>query len=125
MELLNAKDVAENLDGWTGGDDFITKVFKFTDFAEAFGFMTRIAIIADKMDHHPEWFNVYNRVDVTLTTQRPCNHGFTVDQVESAPGQTLFYLGPFGADRFNDAQGLVHVSYSDASALRVAVQKLR
>lgn len=64
-------------------------------------------------------------VDVTLTTQRPCNHGFTVDQVESAPGQTLFYLGPFGADRFNDAQGLVHVSYSDASALRVAVQKLR
>jgi len=53
---------------WTGGDDFITKVFKFEDFAEAFGFMTRIAIIADKMDHHPEWFNVYNRVDVTLTT---------------------------------------------------------
>jgi 4a-hydroxytetrahydrobiopterin dehydratase len=56
------------LPGWTGGDDFITKVFKSGDFAEAFAFMTRIAIIAEKMDHHPEWFNVYNRVDVTLTT---------------------------------------------------------
>ena len=68
MALLNPKDVAAALPGWTGGDDFITKVFKFEDFAAAFGFMTRIAIIADKMDHHPEWFNVYNRVDVTLTT---------------------------------------------------------
>ncbi|GHA88352.1 putative pterin-4-alpha-carbinolamine dehydratase [Algimonas arctica] len=68
MKCLDPKDVAQNLPGWTGGDDFITKVFKFGDFAEAFGFMTRIAIIADKMDHHPEWFNVYNRVDVTLTT---------------------------------------------------------
>lgn len=68
MSVLNPKDVAENLDGWTGGDDFITKVFRFDDFATAFAFMTKIAIIADKMDHHPEWFNVYNRVDVTLTT---------------------------------------------------------
>ena len=68
MDILNPKDVAADLTGWTGGDDFITKVFKFDDFAEAFGFMTHIAIIADKMDHHPEWYNVYNRVDVTLTT---------------------------------------------------------
>jgi 4a-hydroxytetrahydrobiopterin dehydratase len=68
MDRLNPKDVAQELPGWTGGDDFITKVFKFGDFAEAFAFMTRIAIIAEKMDHHPEWFNVYNRVDVTLTT---------------------------------------------------------
>ncbi len=65
---LNPKDVAADLPGWTGGDDFITRVFKFDDFASAFGFMTQIAIHADKMDHHPEWFNVYNRVDVTLTT---------------------------------------------------------
>ena len=48
MNILNPKEVAEELDGWTGGDDFITKVFKFKDFAQAFGFMTRIAIIADK-----------------------------------------------------------------------------
>jgi len=68
MDLLNPKEAVENLAGWTGGDDFITKVFRFEDFAQAFGFMTQIAIIADKMDHHPEWFNVYNRVDVTLTT---------------------------------------------------------
>ena len=68
MEVLNAKDVAQSLEGWTGGDDFITKVFRFEDFASAFGFMAQIAIIADKMDHHPEWYNVYNRVDVTLTT---------------------------------------------------------
>ena len=68
LTLLDPKEVAENLPGWTGGPDFITKVFRFEDFAEAFGWMTRIAIIADKADHHPEWFNVYNRVDVTLTT---------------------------------------------------------
>jgi len=68
MTVLKPKDVAAKLEGWTGGDDFITKVFRFEDFAAAFGFMTRIAIVADKMDHHPEWFNVYNRVDVTLTT---------------------------------------------------------
>ncbi|MBB5517000.1 4a-hydroxytetrahydrobiopterin dehydratase [Rubricella aquisinus] len=48
--------------------DALTKTFKFADFAEAFAFMTRVAIVADKMDHHPEWFNVYNRVEVTLTT---------------------------------------------------------
>ncbi|WP_298918027.1 4a-hydroxytetrahydrobiopterin dehydratase [uncultured Algimonas sp.] len=68
MDRLDPKTAADKLPGWTGGDDFITKVYRFADFAEAFGFMTRIAIIADKMDHHPEWFNVYNRVDVTLTT---------------------------------------------------------
>jgi len=68
MDRLSPKDVAADLAGWTGGDDFITKVFQFDDFAQAIGFMTRIAIIADKMDHHPEWYNVYNRVDVTLTT---------------------------------------------------------
>jgi len=68
MDVLNPKDVAQNLDGWTGGDDFITRVFKFDDFVSAFGFMTQIAIHAEKANHHPEWFNVYNRVDVTLTT---------------------------------------------------------
>jgi 4a-hydroxytetrahydrobiopterin dehydratase len=46
----------------------IRRTFKFTDFAEAFGFMTRVAIIAEKADHHPEWFNVYNRVEILLTT---------------------------------------------------------
>jgi 4a-hydroxytetrahydrobiopterin dehydratase len=41
---------------------------RFTDFAEAFGFMARVAILAEKADHHPEWFNVYNRVEILLTT---------------------------------------------------------
>lgn len=56
--------------GWqmVEGRDAITKTYKFSDFAAAFGFMARIAIQADKLDHHPEWSNVYNRVTVLLTT---------------------------------------------------------
>ena len=50
------------------GRDAIKATFIFENFNEAFGFMTRIALMADKMDHHPEWFNVYNRVEITLTT---------------------------------------------------------
>ncbi len=58
------------LTGWSevDGRDAINKVFKFKDFSEAFAFMTRAALKAEVMDHHPEWFNVYNKVDVTLTT---------------------------------------------------------
>ena len=50
------------------GRDAISRTFRFKDFNAAFGFMTRCALKADQMDHHPEWFNVYNRVDVTLVT---------------------------------------------------------
>ncbi|MBF6988053.1 4a-hydroxytetrahydrobiopterin dehydratase [Cupriavidus sp. IK-TO18] len=58
------------LPGWTTVQDrdAIFKRFTFHDFNAAFGFMTRVAIQADKADHHPEWFNVYNRVDITLST---------------------------------------------------------
>lgn len=48
--------------------DAISRKFEFSDFSEAYAFMTRVAIHADKADHHPEWFNVYNKVDITLTT---------------------------------------------------------
>ena len=48
--------------------DALVRSFVFADFVEAFGFMTRVAILAEKADHHPEWSNVYNRVDVLLTT---------------------------------------------------------
>ncbi len=48
--------------------DAIERKFEFADFNEAFGFMTRVALLADKQDHHPEWFNVYNKVEITLTT---------------------------------------------------------
>ena len=56
--------------GWTLRADGLALVrsFKFADFNAAFGFMTRVALYADKADHHPDWFNVYNRVEVTLTT---------------------------------------------------------
>lgn len=55
---------------WTlRGDGLaIERKFKFGDFNEAFGFMARVALHAEKADHHPEWFNVYNRVEITLTT---------------------------------------------------------
>ena len=58
------------LKGWTEvpGRDAIAKKFTFKDFSEAFGFMTRAALVAEKMDHHPEWFNVYKTVEVTLST---------------------------------------------------------
>ena len=61
--------------GWARaeGREAITKSFKFRDFNQAFGFMTRAALIAEKMNHHPEWFNVYNKVDVTLTTHSTGN----------------------------------------------------
>jgi len=50
------------------GRDAITRKFEFRSFSEAFAFMTRAALLAEKMDHHPEWFNVYNTVEVTLAT---------------------------------------------------------
>jgi 4a-hydroxytetrahydrobiopterin dehydratase len=58
------------LPGWSKatGRAAIYKVYKFKDFNAAFGFMTRAALIAEKMDHHPEWLNVYNRVEIKLTT---------------------------------------------------------
>ena len=58
------------LAGWSAvaGHDAIAKTYRFADFNAAFGFMTRVALVAEKLDHHPEWFNVYNRVDVTLTS---------------------------------------------------------
>ena len=58
------------LHGWVAvaGRDAIQRHFEFGDFNEAFGFMTRVAIKAQEMDHHPEWFNVYNKVEITLST---------------------------------------------------------
>ena len=58
------------LSGWSevAGRDAISKKFVFKDFNQAFGFMTRAALVAEKMDHHPEWFNVYKTVTVTLST---------------------------------------------------------
>jgi 4a-hydroxytetrahydrobiopterin dehydratase len=67
----NARQAAlAKLSGWSEveGRDAISRKFTFKDFSEAFGFMARAALIAEKLDHHPEWFNVYNKVEVTLAT---------------------------------------------------------
>jgi 4a-hydroxytetrahydrobiopterin dehydratase len=64
------KSALARLKGWSEAKDrdAISKKFVFADFSEAFGFMARAALVAEKMDHHPEWFNVYKTVDVTLST---------------------------------------------------------
>ena len=63
-------DALDALDAWDYEEarDAITRSFAFADFGEAFGFMTRVALLAEKADHHPEWANVWNRVDILLTT---------------------------------------------------------
>jgi len=70
--------------GWTDveGCDAIEKTFLFKDFKEAFSFMSKVAELADNVDHHPEWFNVYSRVEVTLTTHNV--GGVTKKDVEMA-----------------------------------------
>jgi len=67
---IGAAAALSQLEGWSAVSekDAIGKTFRFADFNAAFGFMTRVALMADKLDHHPEWFNVYNRVEVVLTT---------------------------------------------------------
>jgi len=70
-QKIGADAALARLPGWSkapGERDAIQRTFKFKDFNAAFGFMTRVALMADKLDHHPEWFNVYNRVEVTLAT---------------------------------------------------------
>ncbi len=68
---LNVKNVLSDLNTWkvaSEHEDAITKEFKFSDFKTAFSFMTRVALKAEEISHHPEWFNVYNKVVITLTT---------------------------------------------------------
>ncbi|MBI4185407.1 MAG: 4a-hydroxytetrahydrobiopterin dehydratase [Proteobacteria bacterium] len=80
------------LHGWAEVEDrdAIRKTFHFTDFVEAFGFMARAALIAERMNHHPEWFNVYNRVEVILSTHEA--DGLTQRDVRLA--QALDEIGP-------------------------------
>jgi 4a-hydroxytetrahydrobiopterin dehydratase len=73
VEPLSEAERAEALEGLPDWDhdearDSIARSFAFADFNEAFGFMTRVALLAEKADHHPEWSNVYNRVEILLTT---------------------------------------------------------
>jgi len=87
VQKLNAaarKTALKSLKAWkkTPRRDAIQRKFAFADFNTAFAFMTRAALKAEKMDHHPEWFNVYNKVDVTLTTH-DCN-GLSIRDIELA-----------------------------------------
>ena len=73
MPKLAGEERAEalkSLPGWSDaeGRDAIRKSFRFGNFSEAFGFMSRVALAAEKMDHHPDWSNVYDRVDIELTS---------------------------------------------------------
>ena len=87
IEPLSEAERAEALDGLPDWDydearDAITRTVVFTDFAEAFGFMAQVAILAEKADHHPEWTNVWNRVQILLTTHDA--GGFSGRDVELA-----------------------------------------
>ncbi len=73
VEKLNATEragLSATLPAWklVEGRDAITRAFRFKDFSEAWGFMARVALLAEAQDHHPEWFNVWNRVEITLST---------------------------------------------------------
>jgi 4a-hydroxytetrahydrobiopterin dehydratase len=96
MKPLSDSERAEilpALDGWTliEGRDAIHKRYVFADFNAAFAWMTRVALMAEKMNHHPEWANVYNRVDVTLATHDA--RGLTRRDVELAQRMDQFAAG--------------------------------
>ena len=68
---LDFEHVLKNLNSWKvshDGREAVTKEFEFSDFKSAFSFMTKVALKAEELGHHPEWFNVYNKVSITLTT---------------------------------------------------------
>lgn len=84
---LNQEQLGESvsrLEGWSLEEGKLCRYFAFDNFIEAFAFMTRVAILSEKVDHHPEWFNVYNRVEVRLTTHDA--GGITQRDIDLAAG---------------------------------------
>ena len=90
---LETTAALQELSGWSKveGREAIFKSFNFKSFRAAFGFMTQAALVAEKMDHHPEWFNVYARVDVTLATHSA--DGVTELDIKLAKAMDLIALG--------------------------------
>ncbi|MCF6291846.1 MAG: 4a-hydroxytetrahydrobiopterin dehydratase [Robiginitomaculum sp.] len=84
IDKIGAAEAAKQLQGWAvkSDRDAIIKTFNFKDFNFAFAFMTQVAMRAEQMDHHPEWFNVYNRVEVLLSTHDA--DGVTAKDIELA-----------------------------------------
>ena len=84
LDKVQRAAALKDLEGWSedGNRDAIRKTFVFADFVEAFGFMTKAALVAERMDHHPEWSNVYKTVNVLLTTHDA--GGLTMKDVELA-----------------------------------------
>ena len=80
----------DELNDWTLKNKKLSKVFKFSDFAQAFEFMSLVAIIAETMDHHPEWSNVYNQVDINLVTHS--EGGITMLDIDLAKKVDSQYL---------------------------------
>ena len=71
VDLIGAEELTERLsalEGWRGAPDGLKRDYRFDSFVEAFGFMSAVALVAESLNHHPEWSNVYNRVSVELTT---------------------------------------------------------
>jgi 4a-hydroxytetrahydrobiopterin dehydratase len=68
LEAAARAALAAELPDWAIEGEHLKRTFRFKDFSEAFAFMTRVALLAEQQDHHPEWFNVWNRVEIALTT---------------------------------------------------------
>jgi 4a-hydroxytetrahydrobiopterin dehydratase len=87
------QQVLSELPGWSlvDGRDAMTKTFKFADFVTAWGFMSSVALVAEKMDHHPEWTNVFNRVEIILSTHDA--GGLTERDAELARAMERIVLG--------------------------------
>jgi 4a-hydroxytetrahydrobiopterin dehydratase len=68
LDTAAREELARQLPDWAVEGEHLKRSLRFRDFSEAFAFMTRVALLAEQQDHHPEWFNVYNRVDIALTT---------------------------------------------------------
>ena len=96
LERMGEAAVAEataQLAGWTVSGEKLRKTFQFKDFNEAFGWMTRVALVAEQLNHHPEWFNVYHRVEVALQTHDVSPPGITARDVALAAAMERFAAG--------------------------------
>lgn len=97
VKMAKSQEIESFLQGaagwvWDDARPAIKKTFKFNSFVEAFGFMASVALLAEKMNHHPEWFNVYNRIDVTLTTHD--TGGVSEKDVKLAKSMDKLYKSP-------------------------------